>query len=59
MNDAVRAAIMAFATSIVNLVVVLQVWNLDGAQLGTINLVIGNAVGLVALVWKKGQEAGT
>ena len=58
MNDTVRAAIMALATSIINLLVLLEVLDLDGAQLGGVNLVLNNLVLLIALLYKKGQQAG-
>lgn len=59
MNDAVRAALMAFFSSLLNAVVLLKLVELDGDQLGGLNLLIGNAVLLVALFWKKGQGSGT
>jgi hypothetical protein len=55
MNDAVRAAIMALATSALNMLVLLRIVELDGDQLGGINLFIGNLVLVIALVWKTGQ----
>ena len=55
MNDAVRAAIMALSTSALNMLVLLRLVELDGDQLGGINLFIGNLVLLIALVWKTGQ----
>jgi hypothetical protein len=58
MNDATRAALMALAQSILNLLVLLEVLDLDGGQLGAVNLVLNNAVLLFALLYKKGQQAG-
>jgi hypothetical protein len=58
MNDATRAAMMALAQSIVNLLVLLKVFELDAAQLGAVNLVLNNGVLLFALLYKKGQQAG-
>lgn len=55
MNDVTRAAIMALATSLLNVLVAVDVLHLDGDQLGQINLFIGNAVLVIALLWKKGQ----
>lgn len=54
-NDMVRAAIMALATSALNMVVLLRIVELDGDQLGGINLFIGNLVLVIALVWKTGE----
>lgn len=55
MNDVTRAAIMALATSALNMLVAIDLLHLDGDQLGQINLFIGNAVLVIALFWKKGQ----
>lgn len=55
MNDAVRAAIMATATSLLNMLVLVDAVHLDEVQLGGINLFIGNAVILIALFFKSGQ----
>lgn len=55
MNDVTRAAIMALATSLLNVLVAVDIVHLDGDQLGQINVFIGNAVLLIALVWKTGQ----
>lgn len=57
MNDATRAAIMATATSLLNMLVLIEVVHLTEIQLGGINLFIGNAVILIALFWKTGQGA--
>lgn len=46
---------MALATSLLNVLVAVDVVHLDGNQLGQINLFIGNAVLVIALVWKTGQ----
>lgn len=55
MNDVTRAALMALATSLLNVLVAVHVLTLDGDALGQINLFIGNAILVIALVWKKGQ----
>jgi len=55
MNDVTRAAIMALATSLLNMLVLLQVLYLSEIQLSGINLFVGNLVLLIALVWKTGQ----
>lgn len=55
MNDAVRAAFMALVTSALNMLVLLRIVQLDGDQLGGINLFVGNLVLVIALFWKTGQ----
>lgn len=55
MNDAVRAALMALVTSALNMLVLLRLVELDGDQLGGINLFVGNVVLVIALFWKTGQ----
>lgn len=55
MNDTVRAALMALVSSALNTLVLIQIVDLDGEQLGAINLFVGNAVLLVALVFKTSQ----
>ncbi len=55
MNDAVRAALMALVSSALNTLVLIKIVDLDGEQLGAINLFVGNAVLLLALVFKTSQ----
>jgi hypothetical protein len=55
MNDATRFALMAFATSLLNVLVGIHLITLDGDQLGQINTFLGNAILILALFWKKGQ----
>lgn len=55
MNDAVRAALMALVTSALNMLVLLRIVQLDGDQLGGINLFVGNLVLVIALFWKTGS----
>lgn len=55
MNDVTRAALMAVASSLLNVLVAVDIVHLDGSQLGQINVFIGNAVLLIALVWKTGE----
>lgn len=54
MNDAVRAALMALVTSALNMLVLLRIVELDGDQLGGINLFVGNLVLVIALFWRTG-----
>jgi hypothetical protein len=46
---------MALVSSALNTLVLIQIVDLDGEQLGAINLFIGNAVLLLALVFKTSQ----
>ncbi len=46
---------MAFVTSALNMLVLLKVVELDGEQLGGINLFVGNLVLVIALFWKTGE----
>lgn len=55
MNDATRFALMAFATSFLNVLTAVHIIELDGDQLGQINAFLGNAILVLALVWKTGQ----
>lgn len=56
-NDALRAAIMAVATSAVSTAVLLGLVGWDTNQVAGVNLFVGNAVLLLALVFKKGEAA--
>lgn len=46
---------MALSTSALNMIVLLRIVELDGDQLGGINLFVGNLVLVIALIWKTGQ----
>lgn len=55
MNDLVRAAVLGFVQSFLNMLVLLKVVELDADQLGGINLFVGNAMVVIFLFWKTGQ----
>lgn len=56
MNDTIRAAIMAVATSLVPTLVLLKVIDLDETQVAGVNLFITNVVIMAALLYKGGQQ---
>jgi hypothetical protein len=56
MNDQVRAAIIATAQSVFPLVVAFGIADLSEEQIGITMLFITNAITLIALFWKRGQE---
>lgn len=58
MNDQIRAAIIAVAQSFLPLLVLLGIVELSDTQIAAIMLFITNAITLVALTMKKGQEPG-
>lgn len=59
MNDQLRAAIIAVAQSFFPLIVLLGIVSLSDTQIAAIMLFITNAITLVALAAKKGQEPGS
>lgn len=58
MNDNIRAAIIALAQSLFPVLVLLNVIDLDETQIAAIMLFITNAITLVALFFKGGQQQG-
>lgn len=58
MNDNLRAAIIALAQSLFPVLVIAGVLALDETQISVIMLFVTNAVTVIALALKNGQEEG-
>jgi len=58
-NDQLRTAIIALAQSTFPVLVLLGVVDLSEVQIGGIMLVITNAITVLALIFKQGQEPGS
>ncbi len=59
MNDYVRASIRSFVESVIALVVIMEIFELGPVEIGALMLVVNNALTLIQLGFKQGQQAGT
>ena len=53
------AGVTAAIMSVLNVLVVLDVWVLDADQLATINIALGSVLGIVLAVWARGRVSPT
>lgn len=58
LNDTTRAAILALVQSIFPILLIAGIVELDEAAIGAIMLFVANALTVIALVAKTGQEQG-
>src|SRR3990167_8460543 len=49
------AGVTAAVMSVLNVLVVLDVWVLDADQLATINIAVGSVLGVLLAVWARGR----
>lgn len=58
LNDTARAAVLALIQSVFPVLLIAGVVELDEAEIGAIMLFVANALTVIALVVKTGQEQG-
>lgn len=58
MNDNTRAAIIAFIQSVFPVLELAGAVSLTSDQIAAVMLAVGNGLTLLALMWKRGQQAG-
>lgn len=59
MNDEIRAALIALINSIFPVLEISGIVHLTSDEVAYVMLLVNNAVTVLALVWKRGQKAGS